>query len=111
MPLDLVTIIIIVTSIFSILGFYDRRIMQRFINRPYDIKRFNQWFRLLTSGFLHADWVHLFFNMWVLYSFGRYILNDYQSLFGSKGTWYFLILYLGGILISDLPTYKKHQDD
>ena len=111
MNFDLVTIIVIVTSGISILAFYDRNIMNRFINRPYDIKRFNQWYRLLTSGFLHADWLHLFFNMYVLYNFGRYVMNDYEDLFSLKGIWYFLLLYLGGILISDLPTYKRNQDN
>ena len=111
MSIDLVTIIVIVTSIISIAAFADRNLMARLINRPYDIKRYNQWYRLLTSGFLHADWIHLLFNMYVLYNFGKNVLNDYHSLWYSKGTWYFLILYIGGILVSDLPTYKKHQDD
>lgn len=111
MSFDLVIILIIATVAFSIAGFYDTRIMNRYINRPYDIKRFNQWGRLITSGFLHANWLHLFFNMYVLYNFGRYVLNDYEGLFGAKGMWYFLLLYLGGILISDLPSYKKNQDN
>lgn len=30
-----------------------------------------EWWRLLTSGFLHANLIHVGFNMWVLYQLGR----------------------------------------
>lgn len=111
MTFNLVTIIITITCLVSIGGFYDKTIMARLINSPYDVKRFNQWYRLLSSGFLHADFIHLFFNMYVLYNFGIYVLNDYKELFDIKGVFYFALLYLGAILISDLPTYKKEQDN
>ena len=111
MDFNLVLIIIIVTVGFSVLAFYDRKVMGRFIHSPYDVKHSRQWYRLLTSGFLHADWMHLLINMYVLYGFGPTVLFTYQGLFQMKGIWYFLLLYLGAIVISDLPSYKKHQDN
>lgn len=30
-----------------------------------------EWWRMLTSGFLHANLIHIGFNMWVLYALGR----------------------------------------
>jgi len=41
------------------------------IFHPVTIKEHNQWYRFLTSGFIHADWWHLGINMFVLWSFGN----------------------------------------
>ena len=74
--------------------------------------RSGQWYRLLTSGFLHADWGHLLFNMFAFYSFGPLVLAALQDGFGQiPGLGLFLLLYLGGIIVSDLPTYFQHRDD
>ncbi|WP_410468531.1 rhomboid family intramembrane serine protease [Bacteroidetes bacterium endosymbiont of Geopemphigus sp.] len=47
--------------------------------------------RLLTSGFLHADWAHLFFNMLTLYFFGPVVINHFSNNL-------FLFIYFGSIL-------------
>lgn len=80
---------------------------------PYEMnRRGGQWYRFLTSGFLHADWGHLLFNMITFYSFGGVVLRYYAGEFGdSTGTLLFLLLYLGGIILSDLPTYFRHRND
>ncbi len=78
---------------------------------PYAVRHQNQWYRFITSGFLHADWMHLFFNMFVLYIFGQALLYYYQFMFEeSKAVYYFILLYLGGLVISDLPTYIKYHN-
>lgn len=75
-------------------------------------RRNDQWYRFLTSGFLHADWGHLLFNMITFYSFGGIVLTFFGQLFGStSGTLLFLLLYLGGIIVSDVPTYFRHRAD
>ena len=74
--------------------------------------RSGQWYRLLTSGFLHADWGHLLFNMFAFYSFGPLVLAALQDGFGQiPGLGLFLLLYLGGIIVSDLPTYFQYRND
>jgi membrane associated rhomboid family serine protease len=74
--------------------------------------RNGQWYRLLTSGFLHADWSHLLFNMFAFYSFAPIVLGTLAEGYGTgAGLGLFLLLYLGGIVVSDLPTYFKHRDD
>lgn len=80
---------------------------------PYLMSRRNdQWYRFITSGFLHADWGHLLFNMFTFYSFGGVVLTYFGRFFGnSTGTLLFLLLYLGGIVVSDLPTYFRHRQD
>lgn len=80
---------------------------------PYLMSRRNdQWYRFISSGFLHADWGHLLFNMFTFYSFGGVVLTHFGQQFGSStGTMLFLLLYLGGIVVSDLPTYFRHRQD
>jgi membrane associated rhomboid family serine protease len=73
-PLPLVTIaIIVVTGLFSIIGFRSQSFVERFIFCPEYILRDKQAYRLVTSAFLHANWQHLIFNMFSFYAFGRQI--------------------------------------
>lgn len=51
----------------------------------------NDWYRLITSGFLHYGLVHLAFNMYLLYVLG-------QMLEPSIGRVRFLLVYLAGLL-------------
>jgi len=89
------------------------QLMESWILDPYRMNREGgQWYRLLTSGFLHADWGHLIFNMITLYSFGGIALRYFGEAFGdTPGLLAFLALYLGGIILSDLPTYFRHRQD
>ena len=103
--------ILIITVLVSLIAFQSREIYSRLIFNPYLISRHSEWYRFLSSGFIHADWMHLAMNMFVLYSFGRSTEFYYGAVFEEKGWYYFLILYLGGILIALVPTYKKHRDD
>ncbi|WP_317164818.1 rhomboid family intramembrane serine protease [Hymenobacter ginkgonis] len=90
----------------------NRDLMEAWVMQPYVIARSGQWYRLLTSGFLHADWSHLLFNMFAFYSFSPVVLATLAQGYGSGvGLALFLLLYLGGIIISDLPTYFRHRDD
>lgn len=103
-------IIIIFTGVFSFLALQQREIMNRFIMWPYAVKHNNEWWRFITSGFLHADFTHLFFNMFVLYSFGQALVSYFGFLFGNLYVYYFLILYIGAIIISDLSSYIKYHE-
>lgn len=107
-----VTIIIIaVTVIVSLLAFNNHEIFRRLAFNAYDIKHFKNSYRFLSYALIHADWIHLFVNMMVLYSFGRIVEQYYEMLFGLKGILYFILLYVGGTALSTLPSYGKHKDD
>ena len=103
------TLIIIVTCIFSFFGFKRIDIMNKYQFNPYDVKNKKELIRFISHGFLHADWMHLFFNMFVLYNFGQAVEYDFNYIYGDKGYLYFGLLYFGGIIFSVLPTYKKHK--
>jgi membrane associated rhomboid family serine protease len=107
-----VTLIIIIgTVIVSLLAFNNREIFRRLAFNAYDIKHFKNSYRFLSYALIHADWIHLFVNMMVLYSFGRTVEQYYEILFGAKGIFYFILLYIGGTALSTLPSYGKHKDD
>src|SRR6185295_2102398 len=107
----LIYIIIGITVLMSLAAFQSPELMNRWIMRPYAVRHGRQWYRFITSGFIHANWPHLLINMYVLYSFGQIAFTYYAHFFENKTILYFSLLYLGGIIFSDLPTYVKHQND
>lgn len=106
-------ILIGLTVLVSVYAWSNQELLNSWILDPYRMNgRPSQWYRFLTSGFLHADWGHLVFNMITLYSFGGLALTAFVSELGtSAGIMAFLALYLGGIILSDLPTYFRHRHD
>ena len=108
-----VTIIsIIVTVLITLYTWKNPLVMNNWIFYPYGVKRNNEWYRFLTSGFLHADWGHLIFNMLSLYFFGRVVEYVFTNMYGFEiGIALFLLIFVGGIIVSDIPTYFKHKDD
>ena len=96
--------------IFSLVGFSNAALVDKTIMWPYRVARERQYIRFITSGFLHADFVHLFFNMFTLFFFGSNIerIFSYGGLGGSVA---YLSLYFLGLIVSDIPSYIKHKDD
>jgi membrane associated rhomboid family serine protease len=110
--LNPVLLLIGLTVAISAYAWSNRDLMEAWIMEPYVIARNGQWYRLLTSGFLHADWSHLLFNMFAFYSFSPVVLATLAQGYGAgAGLGLFLLLYLGGIVVSDLPTYFRHRDE
>lgn len=103
--------IIIVTVLISYQAFNNHSIADKLIFQPASV-RDGQWYRLITYGVLHADFTHLLFNMFTFYLFGSYIENIFKLQFGQRpGAAAFILLYVGGLLISILPTYFKQKDN
>ena len=110
--LDVTLILTIITVLVSLYAWSNPDFMQSWIMYPFLVAKRSEWYRFITSGFLHADWSHLLFNMFAFYSFGQLVQGVFESEFGAQGgTVRYLLLYLGGIIVSDIPTYLKHRDD
>lgn len=101
--------IIIATAAFSIFAFERRDIFERFLLSPYMVIQRKEWYRVITHGFLHSDWLHLIINMLVLYSFGRYIEGTFQA-FTSNWVFHFLALYFGGMIVASVPSLAKYRN-
>lgn len=103
--------IIIITAAVSMYAMNQREVLPKLMMNPYLVMQRSQYYRLLTSGFIHADFAHLFFNMFSLYFFGTNLEYIFNVIFGNLGPVYFIALYVLGILVSDMPTLFKHRNN
>ena len=97
----IVLLIIVANVLFSMKGFDDYAFLNKYKFQVGRIKG-NEKIRMLTSGFLHVDWMHLGFNMYALYVFG-----DFVS--ATLGTTSFLIVYFGSLIAGSLYTLQYHK--
>jgi membrane associated rhomboid family serine protease len=106
MPITLA--IIAITCIVSFMAFKNGRLMNDLILWPPAIARQREYHRLVTYGVVHADFGHLLFNMITLYFFGRVMESFFTARMGPFG---FALFYIGGLVISILPTYLKNRNN
>lgn len=104
--------IIIVTCIISFPAFGNDKMREDLLFWPYMVGRKRQFYRFLTGGAVHADTMHLLFNMVSLYSFGR-ALEEYlfPMVFGGQAKTFFVLLYILSIVFAGIPDYFKHRED
>jgi membrane associated rhomboid family serine protease len=109
--MNLTIIIIAVTVLVSVLALNNEEIFARLKFNAYDAKHSNHWYRFFTYGFVHAGYVHLLINMFVLYSFGVITETYFGFYFPGKGGFYYILLYIGGLILSIIPAFGKHKND
>jgi membrane associated rhomboid family serine protease len=100
-----------ITVIVSMLAFNRPRMFAGLMMNPHKVKTQRQYFRFITSGFVHQDHMHLILNMVSLYFFGQVIEIVFGIVFEGWGGVYYIALYLLAIIASDLPSYFKHKDN
>jgi membrane associated rhomboid family serine protease len=108
MKLSITLAIVAVTVLVSWRAFNDRALLERLILWPPAVERRKQYDRLLTHGFIHADWMHLLFNMVTLWSFGAAVEGVFSQWITPVG---YLLFYLSAIVVAILPTYLGHRHD
>jgi membrane associated rhomboid family serine protease len=107
-----VTILIIAVTVgVSLLAMNNEEVFVRLRFNAYDARHSNHWYRFLTYGFVHAGYIHLLINMFVLYSFGAIVEMYFKVYFPGKASFYYILLYLGGIILSVVPSFGKHKND
>jgi membrane associated rhomboid family serine protease len=112
MTLNITTILIIANVIASFYAWNDPAVMSNWLMNPYSVDRKGQYYRFLSSGFIHADYMHLFFNLFGLYGFGVYLESAFKYQYGHQvGGVLYMLLFLFGIIISELPSYFKHKNN
>lgn len=75
----------------------------------YMIKERKEWYRFFSHGLIHGDWMHLIFNMLSLYMFGKAVEDAYSDMFEAKGPLFFVLLYVGGLVMSSIYSYEKNK--
>ena len=108
--LSATNIVVGITCIVSILLMQNQTGRAMLIFHPATVRQFSQWHRFLTSGLVHADFMHLAINMFVLWSFGNAVERYYYPTFVADfSTQKYLVLYLGGIIVASIPSYVRHN--
>lgn len=96
-----ITLLIIVSNIYiSFKGFKNYSFFEKYKFNIYDLKK-KEYYRLISSGFLHVDSTHLIFNMITLYFFSQVVLYK-------VGVLSFIIIYTGSLIIGNLASYYYH---
>lgn len=96
-------VIIAVTAIISYIAFNNQSLFEKYKFNVGAILQRKEYIRLLSAGFLHADLMHLLFNMMTLYFFGPIVVEA----FGITG---FLIVYFGSILLGNIFSLYLYQN-
>ncbi len=102
-------IIIVITSLISLAAFGSEALKNKLILWPKKMDNPIEYYRLITSGFIHADWMHLLFNMYTLYAFGATV--EYVIQYLGQPNQMFITLYLSGIIVSSLPSFVKNRNN
>lgn len=103
-------IIIVITVIVSILALRNFKLQEDAVFNPTAVTYNKEWYRFFTCGFLHADEMHLAFNMISFYMFGSMLEDFFSSvMFSSSGIILFILFYLSSLFFCLIPTYIKHK--
>jgi membrane associated rhomboid family serine protease len=106
-----VTVLIIAITVgLSIYAFERSDVMSKLIFNPYVINVRKQWHRFITHGFIHADYMHLAVNMFVLFFFGRVVESSFIEMFGAIGIVGYILLYVSAIGIASISSYMKYKN-
>lgn len=104
-------VIIGITAAVSYAAFQNAELAEKLQFNAAKIVHQKQYYRLVSHAFIHANWPHLIVNMLVLFFFGRNIEAYFGYFFQNRAEFYYILLYLGGILASNLWSLIKHRDD
>ena len=100
-------IILGLTVVVSFLCFNNRELFMKLALIPYRVVKDNEWYRMVSHGFVHADMGHLVVNMFTFWSFGAYMERLFQYV--GFGKWAFLLLYFGGMIVASFYDLAKHR--
>ena len=104
MGIDFITVIIIIANVIvSMKGYQDFSFFEKYKFNIGGIRRGEQM-RFISSGFLHVDHMHLFFNMFTLYFFADEVIH----FLGQSG---FLLIYFGSLIVGNILSYFFHKEE
>ena len=100
---QIILILIVANALVSYKGFNDTLFFDTY---KFQVQKIfgGEKLRMLTSGFLHVDWMHLGFNMYALYIFGKVVVGNF-------GVTYFLLIYFGSLLAGSMYSLYQHKKE
>lgn len=116
--------ILLLTVASSLYGFSNEAWKQKALFNPYSVVHRKEHWRIVAHAFIHADFIHLLFNMYVFYEFGRIIEGIfaspdlYYTIFSGRPFWgeltgrlLYITLYGGAVVFATLPSLRKHRNN
>ncbi|WP_282630077.1 rhomboid family intramembrane serine protease [Empedobacter sedimenti] len=103
-------------------GFNDLAFFDKYKFQVGSIIHHKEYYRILSSGFLHVDFTHLLFNMLTLYFFANPVIGFFASpegfLFGdfsgaklNVGYGMFLLIFLAAVIGGNLLSLLIHKKE
>lgn len=105
--------IIIITILLSLYAWNNSKIYYLFLFIPHKVYHQKEYWRFVTSGFIHADGQHLIFNMISLYFFGSSVESAFNFIFEDQlvAQFLYISLYVLGLIFSDIITFIKQREN
>lgn len=100
---SITTIIIAITTLVTYIGLSNPEFFEKFKFNISSIKAGEQY-RMISSGFLHADWFRFAFNMFSFWSFANFLIQEFSTI-------HFLLIYFGSMAIGSILTYYIHKEE
>ena len=100
---QVVLLVIVANVLVSMKGFKEYSFLDKY---KFQVSRIlgGEKIRMLTSGFLHVDWIHLVFNMYALYLFGDIVVYK-------LGTVSFMFIYFGSLFAGNMYSLHYHKKE
>ena len=103
-------LIIITTGLISFTAFNNGEAFHKLKFNPYLVSSNREWYRFISHGFVHGDWIHLIFNVYVLWEFGKLVMLIFSYKLENLANLYFLGLYFPAIIASSIFSYLRYKD-
>jgi membrane associated rhomboid family serine protease len=97
--------IIAITVVVSLIAFTNEELRNKSLFYPYVMTSSKEYYRFLSHGLIHADFIHLFFNMFTLYSFGGFVE---RNLFNKTE---YIILYVTALAAASVFDFIKNRNN
>ena len=102
--------IIGLTTIISIAALNNQKLIKKYVNASQLVRSKHDYYRLLSSGVLHANGIHLLLNMYALYSFGPFVEAQFNQIYpAATSSTIYLAFYISAIIVSNIPSYLRHR--
>ena len=110
---DLILLILIIPIVLtSYRAFKDPYLFSKLLFNATRIKYQKEWYRFFTHGLVHGDWMHLIFNIYVLWIFGDLVMMFFTYMYGvAWANLAFLGLFIPALPLSSISTYLKHKEN
>ncbi|MBX2840164.1 MAG: rhomboid family intramembrane serine protease [Flammeovirgaceae bacterium] len=105
------TILVVIIVLVSLYADKNYELKMKLMFTPSRIKDNNEYYRFITSGFIHSGYMHLFFNMFTMYLFGSTLESVFEFRFGELGKIFYVVFFIVAVIIAGIPSYIKHKDN